>query len=86
MSALLTALSLNEVDLEALLPDVWIAAHPEHFLTYRRDEAEAAAIAGRRGAAAPADRAPSTLRPRASDGSRWKGFGGLPSRTEVLLR
>jgi hypothetical protein len=46
--ALLTALSSNEVDLEALLPDVWIAAHPEHFLTYRREEAEAAAIARRR--------------------------------------
>src|SRR3954467_14123681 len=42
------ALSSNEVDLESLLPDVWIAAHPEHFLTYRRDEAEAAAIARRR--------------------------------------
>ncbi len=28
--------------------DVWIAAHPEHFLTDRRDEAEAAAIARRR--------------------------------------
>ena len=46
--ALLTALSSNEVDLESLLPDVWITAHPEHFLTYRRDEAEAAAIARRR--------------------------------------
>jgi hypothetical protein len=34
--------------LESLLPDVWIAAHPEHFLIYRRDEAEAAAIASRR--------------------------------------
>jgi hypothetical protein len=45
VSALLMALSSNEVDLESLLPDVWIAAHPEHFLTYRRDEAEAAAIA-----------------------------------------
>jgi hypothetical protein len=40
--------SSNEVDLESLLPDVWIAAHPEHFLTYRRDEAEAAASARRR--------------------------------------
>jgi hypothetical protein len=47
-SALLMALSSNEVDLESLLPDVWIAVHPEHFLTYRRDEAEAAAIARRR--------------------------------------
>jgi hypothetical protein len=36
------------VDLEALLPDTWIAAHPEHFLTYRREEAETAAIARRR--------------------------------------
>ena len=27
-SALLMALSSNEVDLESLLPDVWIAAHP----------------------------------------------------------
>ncbi len=42
------ALSSNEVDLESLLPDIWIAAQPEHFLTYRRDEAEAAAIARRR--------------------------------------
>src|SRR5262249_22906445 len=32
----------------SLLPDVWIAAHPEHFLRYCRDEAEAAAIARRR--------------------------------------
>jgi hypothetical protein len=46
--ALLTTLSLDEVDLETLLPDVWIAAHPEHFLTYRREEAEAAAFARRR--------------------------------------
>jgi len=30
------------------LPDVWIAAHPEHVLKYRRDEAEAAASARRR--------------------------------------
>jgi hypothetical protein len=45
---LLMALSSNEVELESLLPDVWIAAQPEHFLTYRRDEAEAAAIARRR--------------------------------------
>jgi hypothetical protein len=45
---LLTALSSDEVNLETLLPDVWIAARPEHFLTYRREEAEAAAIARRR--------------------------------------
>jgi hypothetical protein len=48
LSALLTALSSGPVDWESLLPDVWIAAHPEHFLTFRRDEAEAAAIARRR--------------------------------------
>jgi hypothetical protein len=35
------------VDLESPLRDAWIAAHPEHFLKYPRDEAEAAAIAGR---------------------------------------
>jgi transposase len=46
--ALLIALSSDQVDLESLLPDVWIKAHPEHFLTYRRDEAEAAAQARRR--------------------------------------
>jgi hypothetical protein len=48
VSALLMALASNEVDLESLLPDVWIAAHPEQFLTYRRDEAFAAASARRR--------------------------------------
>jgi hypothetical protein len=48
VSAVLMALSSTEVDLESLLPDAWIAAHPEHFLTYRRDEAEAVAIARRR--------------------------------------
>jgi transposase len=41
--ALLVAFSSLEVDLRSLLPDCWIAAHPEHLLTYRRDEAEAAA-------------------------------------------
>jgi transposase len=46
--ALLVAMSSDEVDLESLLPDVWIAAHPEHVLQYRRDEAEAAANARRR--------------------------------------
>jgi len=47
---LLIALSADEVDLRSLLPDAWIAAHPEHFMQYRRDEAEAAARArkGRR--------------------------------------
>jgi hypothetical protein len=48
ISALLTALWSEQVDWESLLPDVWIAAHPEYFLTHRRDEAEAAAIARRR--------------------------------------
>jgi hypothetical protein len=41
--ALLVALSSDKVDLESLLPDVWIAAHPEHVLTYSRDEGETAA-------------------------------------------
>jgi hypothetical protein len=45
---LLIALSSADVDLKSLLPDVWIAAHPEHFLQYRRDEAEAAARARKR--------------------------------------
>jgi hypothetical protein len=45
---LMIALSSQDVDLQSLLPDVWIAAHPEHFLTYRRDEAEAAARARKR--------------------------------------
>jgi hypothetical protein len=40
---LLVAISTGEPDWNALLPDVWIAAHPEQFLHYRRDEAEAAA-------------------------------------------
>jgi transposase len=57
--ALLTALSSNEVDLETPLPDIWIAAHPEHFLTYRREEAEAAAIAPT-SSGAPADASPGT--------------------------
>jgi hypothetical protein len=39
---------MGEPDWNALLPDVWIAAHPEHFLHYRRDEAEAAARSRRR--------------------------------------
>src|SRR5215468_9186821 len=45
---LLIALSSDDVDLRSLLPDVWIAAHPEHFLQYRHDEAEAAARARKR--------------------------------------
>src|SRR5262245_4293063 len=43
---LLIALSSAEVDLRSLLRNAWNAAHPEHFLHYRRDEAEVAA--GRR--------------------------------------
>jgi hypothetical protein len=39
----LIALSSADLDLRSLLPDVWIAAHPDHLLQYRRDEAEAAA-------------------------------------------
>jgi hypothetical protein len=45
---LLIALSLALADLRSLLPDVWIAPHPEHFLQYRRDEAEAAVRARKR--------------------------------------
>jgi len=45
---LLIAPSEADVDLRSLLPDLWIAAHPEHFLQYRRDEAEAAARARKR--------------------------------------
>lgn len=41
----LIALSSADVDLRTLLPDIWIAAHPEHILQYRRDEADAAARA-----------------------------------------
>jgi hypothetical protein len=36
------------VDLGSLLPDVWVAGHPEQWLKYRRDEAEIAASARRR--------------------------------------
>ena len=45
---LLMALSSDQADLNALLPDAWIAAHPEHLMKHRRDEAEAAANARRR--------------------------------------
>jgi len=45
---LLIAMSSDQVDWNSLLPDVWIAAHPEHVLKYRRDEAEAAASSRRR--------------------------------------
>ena len=46
--ALLVAVASDHADLEPLLPDVWIAAHPEHFLQYRRDESAAAAESRRR--------------------------------------
>jgi hypothetical protein len=45
--AFLTDFSSEQVNWESLLPDIWITAHPEHFLTYRCDEAEATAIASR---------------------------------------
>ena len=45
---LLIALSSADVDLRSLVPDVWIAAHPERFLQYCRDEAEVAARARKR--------------------------------------
>ncbi len=45
---LLITVPSDNVDLNSLLPDVWLAAHPEHVLTYRRDEAEAAAKSRRR--------------------------------------
>ncbi len=41
--ALLIALAADEVDLESLLPDTRIKAHPEYGVQYRRDELEAAA-------------------------------------------
>ena len=44
----LIALSSADVDLRSLLPDIWIAAHPDHFLQYRRDDAEMAARARKR--------------------------------------
>ncbi len=44
----LIALSSADVDLKSLLPDIWIAAHPDYFLRYRRDEAEAATRARKR--------------------------------------
>ncbi len=45
---LLIAVSWDIVDLNSQLPDVWIAAHTDHVLNYRRDEAETAANARRR--------------------------------------
>ena len=45
---LLIALSAADVDLRSLLPDIWIAAHPKHFLPYRHDDAKVAARARKR--------------------------------------
>src|SRR5262245_40414157 len=46
-------LSPAEVDQRSLSPAVWIAAHPEHDLQDRRDEAEATASARHRRRARP---------------------------------
>jgi hypothetical protein len=59
------ALSAADVGRRLLLPDFWIAAHPEHFLQYRRDEAEAAARARKR------------RREKRRDGSRARLPAGL---------
>ena len=45
---LLITMSSGQVEWNSLLPDTWIAAHPEHVLKYRREEAEAAAKSRRR--------------------------------------
>src|SRR5262249_40891182 len=58
---LLIALTAADPDLRSLLPDIWIAAHPEHFLQYRRDEAEAAARARDRRREKPRDRSKARL-------------------------
>jgi hypothetical protein len=44
----LIAMSSADVEMRSLLPDIWFAAHPDHFLRYRRDEAEMAARARER--------------------------------------
>jgi transposase len=59
--ALLLAFSSDEVELDSLLPDVWIAAQPEHHQKYRHDEAKAAAESRRR---RRADRRARGLQPR----------------------
>jgi hypothetical protein len=41
-------MSLVDVGLRSLFPDVWIAAHPDHFLQYRREEAGMAGRARKR--------------------------------------
>jgi hypothetical protein len=59
--ALLVAISKDKLDLESLLPDVWIAAHSEHRLKYRQEEAKVAADWRRR---RRADRRARGLQPR----------------------
>jgi transposase len=74
--ALPIALFLNEASPESLLPDVWITAHPEHFLTYRGDEAETAVIARRRRRERRRREAPEHSRsPRDGRGTGWGLYG-----------
>ena len=100
VSALLRALSSTEVDLEWLLPDVWIAAHPGHLLTHRREEAEAAAIARRRPRERRREKAPEHSRspcdgcgaglgvygPRPRNRHAPGSCGDSPSRSSVRRR
>ena len=85
--ALLIALSSPEADLESLLPDVWIAAHPEHVLTYRRDESEAAANARRRRRAHRRERTRQASQ-RSGDGCAAPGTSasGIPVGDEPTQR
>ena len=71
----------------SLLPDLWIAAHPEHLLTYRRDEAKAAASARRRRALRRASIAEPilALRPARRYGLS-EGFGDEPQGSLERLR
>ena len=79
VKALLIALASAEVELESLLPDVWIAAHPEHVLKYHRDEAEAAA-AGRPAAQDPKTRPESLTGTALISGPATSSTGGRPTR------
>jgi hypothetical protein len=76
--ALLVALSSDDVDLETLLPDVGIAAHHEHFVPYRRDEAEGATSARRRRRERRRAKAPESSR------SPWHGRDVVRPATEEL--
>ena len=82
VSALLTALSSTEVDWTGSPPDVWIAAHPEHLLMYRREEAEAAAMARRRSSGCFAEESPGTQPKPLS----WLGVHGPDRGTGALQR